>query len=179
MSRIGRLPITLERNIKVVVGQGMVSVQGPKGSLTQVLPLGITAALEEERLVLRRRDDTKEQKALHGLARALLNNAVHGVAKGFSKDLEIHGVGYRAQLAGKSISFSLGYTHPVEFQIPEGIQVAVDKQTRLTVSGIDRQRVGQIAAKIRSFRPPDVYKGKGIRYVGEVLRKKAGKTGAK
>jgi large subunit ribosomal protein L6 len=108
-----------------------------------------------------------------------LNNAVVGVTKGFSKDLEIQGVGYRAQLAGSSVNFTLGYTHTIDFQIPKGIQIAVDKQTRLTVSGIDRQQVGQVAAKIRSLRPPDVYKGKGVRYVDEVVRKKAGKTGAK
>jgi large subunit ribosomal protein L6 len=147
--------------------------------LTQPLPRGISAALEDGKILVRRRDDSKSQKALHGLARALLANAVQGVSKGFTKELEIHGVGYRAQITGSTVSFSLGYTHPIEFRIPEGIQIAVDKQTKLTITGIDRQRVGQVAAKIRGLRPPDVYKLKGIRYVGEQLRKKAGKTGAK
>jgi large subunit ribosomal protein L6 len=131
------------------------------------------------RLVLKRSDDSKSQKALHGLSRALLANAVNGVTKGFSKDLEIQGVGYRAQTEGKVVVFNLGYTHSIRFPVPEGIQVGVDKQTRITVSGVNRQAVGQVAAEIRALRPPDVYKGKGIRYVGEVVRKKAGKTGAK
>ena len=129
--------------------------------------------------IVRRSAETKEQKALHGLVRALLANAVSGVTQGFTKELEIHGVGYRAQVAGKSVQFSLGFTHPVDFPIPEGISIAVDKQTKVVVSGVDRQQVGQVAAKIRKLRPPDVYKGKGIRYAGEHLRKKAGKTGAK
>jgi large subunit ribosomal protein L6 len=179
MSRIGRLPIPLAANVQVQVGDGVVTVKGPKGTLTQPLADGITAELAESRLVLGRRDDTKKQKALHGLMRALLANAVHGVANGFTRELEIHGVGYRAQVAGQAVTFNLGYTHPVEFPVPQGIQIAVEKQTRVTVSGIDRQQVGQVAAEIRSLRPPDVYKGKGIRYAGEVLRKKAGKAGAK
>jgi len=179
MSRIGRLPIPLEGSVKVDVGPTAVSVKGPKGTLTHALAEGITASVTDGRLVLVRRDDSKRQKALHGLSRALLANAVTGVTKGFSKDLEIHGVGYRAQLAGKSVTFNLGYTHPVDYPIPEGIQITVDKQTRISISGADRQQVGQVAAEIRALRPPDVYKGKGIRYVGEVLRKKAGKAGAK
>ena len=156
-----------------------MSVTGPQGTLRQELPAGITAAVEDGKIVVARADDSKPRRALHGLTRALLNNAVTGVTKGFSKDLEISGVGYRAQLAGKSVSFTLGYTHPIEFPIPEGIQVAVDKQTKLTVSGVDRQQVGQVAAQIRKLRPPDVYKAKGVKYANEVIRKKAGKTGAK
>jgi large subunit ribosomal protein L6 len=179
MSRIGRLPVPLSDGAKVELSGRTVTVKGPKGSLAQELPGGITAEIADGKLVVKRRDDTKPQRALHGLTRALLNNAVVGVTKGFSKDLEIQGVGYRAQLAGSSVNFTLGYTHTIDFQIPKGIQIAVDKQTRLTVSGIDRQQVGQVAAKIRSLRPPDVYKGKGVRYVDEVVRKKAGKTGAK
>lgn len=179
MSRIGRLPVPLSDGAKVELSGRTVTVKGPKGSLAQELPGGISAELADGKLLVKRRDDSKPQRALHGLTRALLNNAVVGVTKGFSKDLEIQGVGYRAQLSGTSVSFSLGYTHPIEFPIPRGIQIAVDKQTRLTISGIDRQQVGQVAAKIRSLRPPDVYKGKGVRYANEVVRKKAGKTGAK
>jgi large subunit ribosomal protein L6 len=179
MSRIGRLPVPITSGVKVAVDGRTVSVQGPKGSLAQELPYGISAEVADGKLVVKRRDDSKPQRALHGLSRALVANAVEGVTKGFSKDLEIQGVGYRAQLAGKTVNFTLGYTHAIDFPIPDGIQIAVDKQTKLTVSGIDRQKVGQVAAKIRALRPPDVYKGKGIRYANEQLRKKAGKTGAK
>jgi len=179
MSRIGRLPIRIEPAVKVTVEPGRVSVQGPKGKLDQPLPRGITARLEEHELVLARRDDSKRQKSLHGLSRALVANAVHGVSQGFSKALEIHGVGYRADLQGKTLKLSLGYSHPVEFPVPDGIQLAVERNTRITVTGVDRQQVGQVAADIRAVRPPDVYKLKGIRYAGEQLRKKAGKTGAK
>src|SRR5262245_9014948 len=179
MSRIGRLPVPVASGVKVDVAGRTVNVKGPKGALSQELPGGIDAEVTDGKIVVKRRDDSKSQRALHGLTRALLNNAVVGVTTGFSKDLEIQGVGYRAQVAGSSVSFTLGYTHPIDFPIPKGIQIAVDKQTRLTVSGIDRQQVGQVAAKIRSLRPPDVYKGKGVRYANEVVRKKAGKTGAK
>ena len=179
MSRIGRLPVPLTDGAKVEILGRTVTVKGPKGSLAQDLPGGINAEVAEGKILVKRRDDSKPQRALHGLIRALLNNAVVGVTKGFSKDLEIQGVGYRAQLAGSTVSFTLGYTHPIEFLIPSGIQIAVEKQTKLTVTGIDRQQVGHVAAKIRALRPPDVYKGKGVRYVNEQVRKKAGKTGAK
>ena len=179
MSRIGRLPVPLTDGAKVEILGRTVTVKGPKGSLAQELPGGINAEVADGKILVKRRDDSKPQRALHGLTRALLNNAVVGVTKGFSKDLEIQGVGYRAQIAGSTVSFTLGYTHPIEFPIPNGIQIAVEKQTKLTVTGIDRQQVGHVAAKIRSLRPPDVYKGKGVRYVNEQVRKKAGKTGAK
>lgn len=179
MSRIGRLPVPVVSGVNVQVAGRIVTVKGPKGSLAQELPGGINADVADGKILVKRRDDSKSQRALHGLARALLNNAVVGVTKGFSKELEIQGVGYRAQIAGTSVSFTLGYTHAIDFPIPDGIQIAVDKQTKLTVTGIDRQRVGQVAAKIRSLRPPDVYKGKGVRYANEQVRKKAGKTGAK
>ncbi len=179
MSRIGRLPVPVVSGVKVDVAGRTVTVKGPKGSLAQELPAGIDAEVADGKIVVKRRDDTKAQKALHGLARALLNNAVVGVTQGFTKELEIQGVGYRAQVAGPNVSFALGYTHAIDFPIPKGIQIAVEKQTRLTITGIDRQQVGQVAAKIRSLRPPDVYKGKGVRYVTEHVRKKAGKTGAK
>jgi len=165
--------------VKVAVAERTITVTGPKGTLTQDLPGGISADVEDGKILVKRRDDSKSQRALHGLSRALLANAVTGVTKGFTKDLEIQGVGYRAQASGKSVNFTLGYTHAIDFPIPDGIQIAVDKQTKLTVSGIDRQKVGQVAAKIRSLRPPDVYKGKGVRYANEIVRKKAGKTGAK
>ena len=179
MSRIGRLPVPLIDGAKVEILGRTVTVKGPKGSLAQELPGGINAEVADGKILVKRRDDSKPQRALHGLIRALLNNAVVGVTKGFSKDLEIQGVGYRAQIAGTTVSFTLGYTHPIEFSIPSGIQIAVEKQTKLTVTGIDRQQVGHVAAKIRSLRPPDVYKGKGVRYVNKQVRKKAGKTGAK
>ena len=178
MSRIGRLPIALAGGVQVKVADGVVTVQGPKGTLTQPLADGISAELQDDRLLLKRKDDSKRQKALHGLMRALLANAVSGVAKGFTRELEIQGVGYRAQLSGGNVTFNLGYTHPVDFAVPKGIQITVDKQTKVTVSGIDRQQVGQVAAEIRALRKPDPYKQKGIRYMGEVLKKKAGKAGA-
>lgn len=179
MSRIGRLPVPLVAGVKVDVSGRTVTIKGPKGTLAQDLPGGIDAEVADGKLLVKRRDDSKPQRALHGLTRALLNNAVVGVTKGFGKDLEIQGVGYRAQVAGSSVSFTLGYTHAIEFPIPDGIQISVEKQTKLTVTGIDRQKVGQVAAKIRALRPPDVYKGKGVRYANEQVRKKAGKTGAK
>jgi len=178
MSRIGRLPIPVPKGVEVEIGKGRVSVKGPKGSLEERIPDGITATLEEGQVVVSRRNDSKQQRAFHGLVRALLANAVMGVTEGFSKNLEIHGVGYRAESKGKSVVFTLGYTHPIDFPIPEGIEIAVDRNTRITVSGISRQQVGQVAAEIRALRPPDVYKLKGVRYANEQLRKKAGKTGA-
>lgn len=180
MSRIGRLPITIESAVQVSLETGKVSVKGPKGQLEHGLPRGITAKIEDGQLLVSRRDDSKRLKSLHGLTRALLANAVQGVDKGFSKKLEIHGVGYRADVSGRVLKLALGYSHPIEFPIPEGIEIVVEERnTRLTVSGRDRQQVGQVAADIRSQRRPDVYKLKGIRYAGEHLRKKAGKTGAK
>ena len=178
MSRIGRQPITLPEGVEVRISAGEVSVKGPKGALGERLPEGITATLDDRVLVMSRRNDTKQQRAFHGLARALVANAVQGVTQGFGKNLEIHGVGYRAEVKGSAVSFTLGKTHPIEFPIPEGIQIAVERNTRIAVTGINRQQVGQVAAEIRALRPPDVYKLKGIRYENESLRKKAGKTGA-
>jgi large subunit ribosomal protein L6 len=178
MSRIGKLPIPLPKGVEVEIGKGQVSVKGPKGSLEERIPGGITAKLEDGQLVVSRRNDSKQQRAFHGLVRALLANAVKGVTEGFSKNLEIHGVGYRAESKGQSVIFTLGYTHTIDFSVPEGIEIAVDRNTRIKVSGISRQQVGQVAAEIRALRPPDVYKLKGVRYADEQLRKKAGKTGA-
>jgi large subunit ribosomal protein L6 len=179
MSRIGRKPIELPKGVTVKIEGNTVAVQGPKGKLDTALPAGIRMEQQDGHLVAIRENDS--QAAVHGLARALVNNAVEGVTKGWTRDLEIVGIGYRAELKGKSmVVFSLGYSHPIEYPLPSGIEVTVDpKQTKLTVSGIDRQKVGQVAAEMRGLRPPDPYKNKGVRYAGERLKKKVGKTGAK
>jgi large subunit ribosomal protein L6 len=179
MSRIGRKPITLPKGVTVKIEGNMVAVQGPKGKLETMLPTGIRMEQQDGHLVALRENDS--QAALHGLARALVNNAVEGVTKGWTRELEIVGIGYRAEMKGKgTVVFSLGYSHPIEYPLPSGIEVAVDpKQTRLTITGIDRQKVGQVAAEMRGLRPPDPYKNKGVRYAGERLKKKVGKTGAK
>jgi large subunit ribosomal protein L6 len=176
MSRIGHKLIPLPAGVKVQLGAAAVEVQGPKGKLKIPLPAGIT--FQQKDGVLQALRQSEEHRALHGLARALVANAVRGVTEGFKKELEIVGVGYRAELKGKTVVFALGYSHPVEFAVPEGIQVTVEKQTRLVVSGADRAQVGQVAADIRGLRPPDPYKQKGIRLAGERLKKKAGKAGA-
>jgi large subunit ribosomal protein L6 len=177
MSRIGRKPIPVPSGVKIALQSDRVEVQGPKGKLTVPLPHGIT--FEQKDGVLNAIRATEDHRALHGLARALVANAVTGVTTGFKKDLDIVGVGYRAELKGKMVAFALGKSHPIEFHIPEGIQIAVEKQTHLVVSGADKGQVGQVAADIRSLRPPDPYKQKGVRITGERLKKKAGKAGAK
>ena len=177
MSRIGRKPIPLPSGVKIALQSDRVEVQGPKGKLTVPVPRGIT--FEQKDGVLNALRATEEHRALHGLARALVANAVTGVTTGFKKDLDIVGVGYRAELKGKMVAFALGKSHPIEFHIPEGIQIAVEKQTHLVVSGADKGQVGQVAADIRKLRPPDPYKQKGVRITGERLKKKAGKAGAK
>jgi len=177
MSRIGRKPIPIPAGVEVSIQEKAVLVKGPRGSLETPLPPGIRFARKDGLLVALRQDDS--QAALHGLVRSLVANAVTGVSRGFQKELDIVGLGYRAESKGRSVVFYLGYSHPIEFTLPEGIQVTVDKQTRLVVSGADKQAVGQVAAEIRGLRPPDPYKQKGIRYVGERLKKKVGKTGAK
>jgi large subunit ribosomal protein L6 len=179
MSRVGRKPIPIPKGVNVQVKDAVIEVQGPKGKLTSPVPAGITFKLENGELAATRSNDERDQRALHGLARALAHNAVRGVTEGFSKELDIVGVGYKAVVEGNNVVFTLGFSHPVAYPVPEGIKVAVDAKTnRVTVSGIDRQRVGQVAAEIRNLRRPDPYKQKGIRYVGEVLKKKAGKAGA-
>jgi large subunit ribosomal protein L6 len=178
MSRVGLKPIAVPKDVKVSVSERLLTVQGPKGKLETPVPPGIRFALDGAVLSCARSGDEPQQRAYHGLARALAQNAVKGVTEGFSKELDIVGVGYRAQVEGNAVLFNLGYSHPVRFPIPEGIKIAVDKQTRVVVSGIDRQKVGQVAAEIRRLRRPDPYKQKGVRYVGEVLKKKAGKAGA-
>jgi large subunit ribosomal protein L6 len=179
MSRIGKKPIPLPANVKYTVQGNTVLVEGPKGKLSAMLPSGIKLEKQDGHLIAVR--EKEELAALHGLTRALVSNAVEGVTKGWTKELDIVGIGYRAELKGKGIVvFTLGFSHPIEFPLPTGIDVAIDpKQTHLTVSGIDRQKVGQVAADMRSLRKPDPYKNKGVRYMGERLKKKVGKTGAK
>ena len=179
MSRIGRKPIALPKGVTVKIEGNTVAVQGPKGKLETPLPQGIRVEQQDGHLVAIRENDS--QSAVHGLARALVNNAVEGVTKGWTRELEIVGIGYRAEMKGKgTVVFTLGYSHPIEYPLPSGIDVAVDpKQTRLIVTGIDHQKVGQVAAEMRGLRPPDPYKNKGVRYAGERLKKKVGKTGAK
>jgi large subunit ribosomal protein L6 len=177
MSRIGNKIIPVPSVVKVQIKDGAVDVQGPKGKLSIALPRGIRFEQKDGTLVASREND--DQRALHGLARALVANAVTGVTQGFKKELDIVGVGYRAEVKGKNVVLALGYSHPVEFPIPEGIQIAVEKQTHLTVTGANKNQVGQIAANLRALRPPDPYKQKGVRITGERLKKKAGKAGAK
>jgi large subunit ribosomal protein L6 len=180
MSRIGKNPIPLPKDVQVHVGNGVVQVKGPKGSLLQPVPGGITVAVEAEQVVVRREGDERQVRALHGLTRALLANAVTGVTQGFKRELDIVGVGYKAELKGsQEVSLSLGFSHVVSYKLPEGVAVTYEaKANRLTITGIDRQKVGQVAAEIRAIRPPDPYKGKGVKYSDEVLKLKAGKSGA-
>jgi large subunit ribosomal protein L6 len=180
MSRIGKNPVPVPKGVEVRVDGGTVSVKGPKGTLVQPLPAGIAAAVEEDRVVVSRSGDEPETRALHGLARALLANAVTGVSAGFKRELDIIGVGYKAEVKSpREVMLSLGFSHQVSYKVPEGVSVSYDaKANRLTIEGVDKQRVGQAAAEIRGIRPPDVYKGKGVRYAGEHIKLKAGKTGA-
>src|SRR5256885_12317086 len=179
MSRIGKKPIAIPKGVTVSIDGNTVKVQGPKVKLDTPLPSGIKIEQKDGTLLAVRENDS--QAAIHGLTRALINNAVEGVTKGWTRELEIVGIGYRAEMKGKGmVVFTLGYSHPIEYQLRTGVEAAVDpKQTKLTVSGIDRQKVGQVAAEMRSLRPPDPYKNKGVRYAGERLKKKVGKTGAK
>ncbi len=179
MSRIGRQPIPLPVGVKYTVEGNTLRVEGPRGKVQQPIPAGIQLETRDGYIHAVRQDDS--QAAIHGLTRALVFNAVEGVTKGWSKDLDIVGIGYRVELKGKEmVVFTLGYSHQIEFPLPTGITAAVDaKQTHLTISGIDRQKVGQVAADMRSLRKPDPYKNKGVRYTGEKLKKKAGKTGSK
>jgi large subunit ribosomal protein L6 len=176
MSRIGKQPVSIPAGVKVAVAGGKVRVDGPKGSLDQAVPAGITVEIKDGKVLVARPDDTRKNKALHGLTRALINNMVNGVSKGFEKELHIEGVGYPAAVAGSKLNLTLGYSHPVEFDIPKGITIVVETQTEVKISGIDRALVGQVAANIRFLREPEVYRGKGIRYKDEHIRRKAGKT---
>lgn len=177
MSKVGRRPIPLPQEVKVDIQTDLVSVQGPRGQLVYDALPQITVVVEDDSLVVRRENDQGQTRAFHGLARSLLANMVQGVSQGFEKGLEVVGVGYRVQNLEDKLVFQLGYSHPVEFRPPEGVAVVVEGPTRLKVQGIDKAQVGQVAAQIRALRPPDAYKGKGLRYAGEVLRLKAGKAG--
>ncbi len=180
MSRIGRAPVFFDEKVQVTVTPlNEVVVKGSKNAMTIKMRPEVAASLDGKKIVLTRSSETKEAKALHGMYRALVQNAVTGVGKGFTKTLELHGVGYRANASGKKLEMSLGFSHPVVFEIPEGIEIKVDKQTSISVTGADRGLVGQVAAKIRGFRPPEPYLGKGVRYSDEKIRRKAGKSAGK
>jgi large subunit ribosomal protein L6 len=176
LSRIGKLPIPLPSGVEVQIAEGRVTVKGPKGTLSQDVPAPIVVRQDDGTLLVERPDDERRNRALHGLTRSLVANMVEGVTNGFARQLEIQGVGYRVQQIQGGLEFSLGYSHPVRVKAPDGISFEVGSPTRLTVQGIDKQQVGQIAAEIRRLRRPDPYKGKGIRYAGEIVRRKAGKT---
>jgi len=178
MSRIGRMPIALPKGVKVSSDSARIEVSGPKGHLAHTLPQGISITEEAEKVLVHRADDQRSSRALQGLTRSLLANMVTGVIQGFEKRLEVIGIGYRAEVQAKALKISLGFSHPVLFPIPEGIKVEVEKQTLITIKGIDKQQVGALAARLRSIKSPEPYKGKGIRYVGERVRKKVGKAKA-
>jgi len=178
MSRIGKLPVAVPSGVDVKLGESEVVVKGPKGELRQeFLSQVVGVKLEDGKVIVERKGDAKPHRAAHGLTRTLISNMVEGVSKGFRKSLEIQGVGYRAAKAGEKLNLSLGYSHPVVFEAPKGITLSVEGTNKIHVDGIDKQQVGQVAAKIRGLRPPEPYKGKGVRYEGEVVRKKLGKAG--
>ena len=179
MSRIGRLPIPVPAGVEVKIDGNNVSVKGPKGTLNHVVPAPIEVVLEENNVVVTRPDDERDSRSLHGLTRTLIANQIHGVTQGFTKGIEIVGTGYRVTAKGSDIEFALGYSHPIYVKAPEGITFTVEGNTKLTVSGIDKQAVGEVAANLRKLRKPEPYKGKGVRYAGEVVRRKAGKSGKK
>lgn len=177
MSRIGKQPVTLAKGVELTIDGSTVKVKGPKGELTRTFPTGIQISVEDGKAVVTRPDDEKRSRALHGLSRSLLANMVTGVSEGYTRTLELQGVGYRATQAGKAVSLAVGYSHPVEVTPPPGIELEVEGTTKLHVRGIDKELVGQVAANIRKVRKPEPYKGKGIRYLGEYVRRKAGKAG--
>lgn len=180
MSRIGKKPIEIPSGVEVKVESDNIFVKGPKGSLSWRYPEGISVSVDGSKIIVNRSGDDKKEKALHGLSRSLIANMVTGVSQGYQRVLEIQGIGYRAQVQGNRLLLTLGYSHPVEYQLPDGISATVDqKQTTITLSGIDKYLLGQVAANIRALRPPDPYKGKGIRYAGERLKLKVGKAGKK
>jgi large subunit ribosomal protein L6 len=178
MSRIGKLPIAIPKDVQIKLEEGQIEVKGPKGTLSRGLPPKITVTTENEQIVVTRHNDESQSRALHGLVRALLNNMVIGVTKGFEKRLEIIGVGYRAAIEGRTLRLDLGYSHPIFYPFPLGIDIKIEKNTLLMVEGIDKEVVGQTAAEIRAFRKPEPYKGKGVRYSGEQIRLKVGKKNA-
>jgi large subunit ribosomal protein L6 len=179
MSRIGKLPIVIPKGVTVTVEGDIVRVKGPKGELVRTLARDMTAAVENDKLVVSRPSDAPGHKALHGLSRTLVANMVTGVTQGFSKQLEIVGVGYKAETRPFGLQLALGFSHPIQYKAPEGIKLSAPVPTQIVIEGPDKERVGQVAAELRSLRPPEPYKGKGIKYVGEQIRRKAGKAGAK
>jgi len=180
MSRIGKKPIAFPKNVKVSQSDGVVKVEGPKGTLSSKIPEGIVLTVAESNMTVERKSEDRLMRSFHGLARTLINNMVTGVSTGFEKGLEISGVGYRAEVAGSTLKMVLGYSSPVEYTIPKGIEVKVEKQVNLVVSGINKEQVGRVASEIRALKKPEPYKGKGIKYAGETIRRKAGKAaGAK
>jgi large subunit ribosomal protein L6 len=180
MSRIGKKPIEIPKGVNIKIAGRNVSVKGPKGELSWEHPLGVSVKEADGKLLLERANEARETRALHGLSRSLINNMVTGVSQGYTKNMEIQGVGYRAQVQGRKLVLALGYSHPVEYELPQGINAEVDKkQTLITLTGIDKQRLGQVAADLRALRPPDAYKGKGVRHQGERIKLKAGKAGKK
>jgi large subunit ribosomal protein L6 len=176
MSRIGKIPILIPAKVKVGIQDGKVSVEGPKGKLEFALPKRTSAVVEGDRVIVRREGDDAQSKSLHGLSRAIVNNMVKGVSEGFVKKLEIQGVGFKAAVQGKHVNLVLGYSHPINYPIPDQIKVTVEENTKLTVEGPSKEVVGRVASEIRSFYPPEPYKGKGVRYVGEYVIRKEGKT---
>lgn len=178
MSRIGKMPVSLPKEVKVASDPSKVEVTGPKGLLTHLLPQGISISVDGGKILVQRANDQRTTKALQGLTRSLVANMVTGVTQGFEKKLEIVGVGFRADLQGATLKLTLGFSHPILYSLPKGIKVEIEKQTLLTVKGIDRQQVGTVAAQLRSIKPPEPYKGKGVKYFGERIRKKVGKTKA-
>jgi large subunit ribosomal protein L6 len=179
MSRIGKRPIPVPKNVTVTITQQNVAVKGPKGELARVLPAEVEVVQDGETVLVNRRNDSRVARQRHGLCRTLVANMVEGVSQGFQRRLEIQGVGYRAQVQGRNLVLSIGYSHPVQIEPPDGIQFAVENNTNVIVTGINKEIVGNTAARIRAARPPEPYKGKGIRYAGEIVRRKAGKTGKK
>lgn len=178
MSRIGKMPIPIPGGVSIDIAGNRVTVKGPKGSLTQTFPSDMAVKIEDGTLLVQRPSDSREHRALHGLTRALLNNMVVGVSQGFSKTLQIEGVGYRAEMQGDALILNVGYSHPIRFDPPQDIKYAVENRNKtIIVSGIDKELIGELAARIRKTRPPEPYKGKGIRYDNEIIRRKAGKTG--
>jgi large subunit ribosomal protein L6 len=179
MSRVGKLPITLPIGVEVILNGLVLTVKGPKGTLERSVPASLDLEIGKEAIAFKRRDDSNEARSTHGLVRSLVSNMVRGVSEGFTKGLEIQGTGYRAEVQGNNLNLSLGYSHPIQFPLPEGIKASVERSNLVRLEGIDIEVLGETAARIRALRPVEPYKGKGIRYTGERVRRKAGKTGSK
>jgi large subunit ribosomal protein L6 len=179
MSRVGKLPITIPKGVNVTLGDSVLTVKGPKGTMTRSLPPNLVVEIGSEAIEFKRKDDSIQSRSLHGLIRALVSNMVRGVSEGFVKGLEIQGTGYRAEVQGNNLNLNLGYSHPIQFPLPEGIKATVEKANAIKLEGIDAEALGETAARIRALRPAEPYKGKGVRYAGEQIHRKVGKTGSK